>query len=157
MMRYMKSLELMVPPVAVVLIFGMAMWLVERHLSWMEFRHPWSNAFAIMLAIMGVVVALLGVKEFRKARTTVNPLSPGDTTSIVKSGIYRYSRNPMYAGFLLVLVAWGLYLGNTLALLLVIGFVLYMNKFQIEPEERALANQFSEDYREYVRSVRRWL
>jgi len=63
----------------------------------------------------------------------------------------------MYVGFLLVLVGWSAYLANVAALLLIPMFVVYMNRFQIKPEERALATKFGTEYTEYMQRVRRWL
>jgi protein-S-isoprenylcysteine O-methyltransferase Ste14 len=87
----------------------------------------------------------------------MNPMKPDPTSSLVVSGIYRYTRNPMYLGFLLILLAWAAALSNLLALVSLLAFVLYMNRFQIVPEERILASRFAQDYAEYRARVRRWL
>jgi len=102
-------------------------------------------------------VAVAGVLEFRRARTTVNPTTPQAATSMVRSGIYRHTRNPMYLGMLLVLAAWAAWLANPAALAVLPAFFLYMNRFQIEPEERILAGLFAGEFDAYRRSVRRWL
>ncbi|MDR9437787.1 MAG: isoprenylcysteine carboxylmethyltransferase family protein, partial [Thiohalophilus sp.] len=70
---------------------------------------------------------------------------------------YRYTRNPMYLGFLLMLVAWGLFLGSVFAALLLPLFIIYMNRFQILPEERHMRALFGEAYLHYMSQVRRWL
>jgi protein-S-isoprenylcysteine O-methyltransferase Ste14 len=103
------------------------------------------------------VVAVAGVLEFRRARTTVNPTTPQAATSMVRSGIYRHTRNPMYLGMLLVLAGWAVWLASLAAVAVLPVFVLYLNRLQIEPEERALASRFGADFEEYRRSVRRWL
>ena len=87
----------------------------------------------------------------------MNPMKPDPTSSLVVSGIYRYTRNPMYLGFLLILLAWAVALSNALALVSLLAFVLYMNRFQIVPEERMLASRFAQDYAEYRARVRRWI
>ena len=87
----------------------------------------------------------------------MNPMKPDPTSSLVVSGIYRYTRNPMYLGFLLILLAWAAALSNLLALVSLLAFVLYMNSFQIVPEERILSSRFAQDYAEYRARVRRWL
>jgi protein-S-isoprenylcysteine O-methyltransferase Ste14 len=76
---------------------------------------------------------------------------------MVTTGIYRFSRNPMYVGFALVLVGWACFVANLVAMLLVLAFVVYLNRFQIEPEERVLSARFGDEYRTYLRAVRRWL
>lgn len=95
--------------------------------------------------------------SFRKARTTVNPLKPETASALVSSGVYRYTRNPMYLGFAIVLIAWSIFLAWPPALLGVLGFVMYMNIFQIGPEERALASLFGREFTQYCSQVRRWL
>jgi protein-S-isoprenylcysteine O-methyltransferase Ste14 len=87
----------------------------------------------------------------------VNPTQPETSSTIVTSGIYRWSRNPMYAGFLLILAGWAVQLASIAAVLLLPAFVLYMNRYQIQPEERALTDKFGAEYLSYRRRVRRWL
>jgi len=89
--------------------------------------------------------------------TTVNPMRPDSTSSLVVSGIYKYTRNPMYLGFLLVLVGWAIFLSNLAAFALLPAFVVYMNHFQIGPEERALGSLFAQEYQAYHARVRRWI
>jgi protein-S-isoprenylcysteine O-methyltransferase Ste14 len=83
-------------------------------------------------------------------------MKPDAASSLVVSGIYRYTRNPMYAGFLLILLGWAAFLSNILALIVLPAFVLYMNRFQILPEERVLTTLFADEYTEYLARVRRW-
>jgi protein-S-isoprenylcysteine O-methyltransferase Ste14 len=97
------------------------------------------------------------VIAFRANKTTVSPLNPGAASAIVSSGVYRFSRNPMYLGFLLALAACAIYLSNALAALFLPAFVGYMNVFQIKPEERALLAKFGPVYSQYMASVRRWI
>ena len=110
-----------------------------------------------MFYAAGTVIALAGVVEFVRRKTTVNPVTPGAAAVIVTSGIYRFSRNPMYLGLLLVLMGWAVWLSNLMAFALLPFFVLYMNRFQIEPEERALSAKFGRAFIDYMGSVRRWI
>jgi protein-S-isoprenylcysteine O-methyltransferase Ste14 len=151
-----NALELKVPPLALVFLFGALMWLVSDY-SLFTIALPWRSTFALIFCTVGSVIILAGVLTFRRMKTTVNPLTPDATTTMVTSGIYRVTRNPMYLGFLLVLVGWAIYLSNLLAFAFLPLFVWYMNRFQILPEERALASKFSEAFTRYKRSVRRWL
>lgn len=153
----MKRLELRVPPVAVVVIAAVSMWLVASALPALTLDVAGRTAWAVGLAAIGAGIALAGVLAFGKARTTVNPTRPDTSTAIVDSGVYRWSRNPMYLGFALALAAWALFLANPVAALIVPAFVLYLNRFQIEPEERALEARFGAAYTAYRRAVRRWL
>jgi protein-S-isoprenylcysteine O-methyltransferase Ste14 len=99
----------------------------------------------------------LAMLSFWKVHTTVNPMKPSSTSSLVTSGIYHFTRNPMYLGLLFILIGWALYLANVLAFLFLPAFILYMNRFQIEPEERALTALFGQEFFEYASRVRRWL
>lgn len=119
----------------------------------------WSARPAISLTLLsvGMLVALAGVASFRRHKTTVNPLTPEQSSALVTTGIYRFSRNPMYLGFLLVLAAWGVFLANGLSLLGLPACVAYMNHFQIQPEERALGQRFGPAYASYSSRVGRWL
>jgi protein-S-isoprenylcysteine O-methyltransferase Ste14 len=133
------------------------MWQVSRVFPAIKVGIPWAGAIAAGCAVAGVLVAVAGVVAFRKARTTVNPTTPQASSTIVSSGVYRWSRNPMYLGMAMALVGWAMYLSNVVAFLLVPAFMLYMNRFQIQPEERALEAKFGDPYRDYLRRVRRWI
>jgi protein-S-isoprenylcysteine O-methyltransferase Ste14 len=143
--------------VALALLFAALMWLLSTSLPSLGWTSPWRTTAAAVLFSAGFAIALAGVLEFRRAKTTVNPLTPEAAAVIVTSGIYRLSRNPMYLGLLLVLIGWAVWLSHILPLALLPFFVLYMNRFQIEPEERALTAKFGGQFGEYARSVRRWL
>lgn len=116
-------------------------------------RHGLTAAFVVL----GIGFDLAGLLAFRKARTTVNPLRPGKASAMVTGGVYRLTRNPMYVGMLLLLLAWAVHLSALWAFAGLPLFVLYIGRFQIEPEERALEGLFGEDYRHYAQRVRRWL
>jgi len=113
--------------------------------------------FSVTVAVVGVVLIGVGIASFRRAGTTVNPMKPDSASSLVVSGIYRLTRNPMYLGFLLVLIGWAIFLSNALAFLFLPAFILYMNRFQIEPEEKALTSLFGQQFVAYTSRVRRWL
>jgi protein-S-isoprenylcysteine O-methyltransferase Ste14 len=152
-----SRLELKVPPLLVVLILGVAMLGAARAAPMLSFRLPGHVVVALALLGAGVALALAGVLAFRRQGTTVNPLTPSATSSFVSGGVYRVSRNPMYLGFLLLLAGWAAYLANAGAALLLPGFVFYMTRYQIKPEERALLEKFGGDYGQYASRVRRWL
>jgi protein-S-isoprenylcysteine O-methyltransferase Ste14 len=153
----MIKLQLKIPPVIVMLLFSIAMWLAAQALPQLTRIHAARLylAGAILIGALGVVFA--GVAAFRRARTTVDPTRPEAATSIVRTGVYRISRNPMYVGFLLMLVALAVWLSNAVAMAGPILFLMYMNTFQIRPEEQALRAKFGTAYDDYVNSVRRWL
>jgi protein-S-isoprenylcysteine O-methyltransferase Ste14 len=152
----LSGLELKIPPVALVLIVAALMQFVSSAAPYMNFMFPsrWISSGSLAL---GAAICISGVVSFRRARTTVNPTTPGSASSLVVSGIYKFTRNPMYLGFLLALLGWALFLSNAIALAFVPAFVVYMNRFQIRPEERALASLFTHEYSAYLARVRRWV
>lgn len=153
----MTALELKVPPVVLVAIVAVGMWALSRISPDFSIAIPAAGWVASGIALVGMAIAVLGVLAFRTAGTTVDPRVPDQSESLVVSGVYRYSRNPMYLGFLMVLGAWGLWLGNVPALLFLPAFVLYMNRFQIVPEERFMREKFGDAFTRYCTGVRRWL
>ena len=153
----MRRMELRVPPLLVWVVFAGAMLGVARLLPTLSFSVPGASVYALALAVFGVAVALAGVVAFRRARTTVNPLTPSATAIVVSGGIYRFTRNPMYLGFLVALAGWAAQLSNAAAALVVPAFVVYLTQFQIKPEERALAAKFGPQFTQYMSRVRRWL
>lgn len=153
----MQWLELKIPPLLVWFIIAGAMLGVARFAPGLSFTLAGSSAIALGLVALGGALAVAGVIAFRARRTTVNPLTPGASTSVVSSGVYRVSRNPMYLGFLLALAGWAVYLSNAGAVLLLPAFVAYMTRYQIKPEERALLAKFGAEFAQYMSRVRRWL
>ena len=153
----MRALELKIPPVAVLLISAFVMWLLAKATPALDFVLPYAAGIATLIAVPGLVVAVEGVRVFRRHATTVNPIKPGEASSMVTEGVYRYTRNPMYLGLACCTFAWGLYLQNFAAFLFVFVFVAYMTHFQIKPEERALQELFGAEYTEFSSRVRRWI
>ena len=150
-------LELKIPPPVVAGVVAAAMWGLARALPGLQFHYGMRVPLAILLSVGGVVLAGSGIVAFRRARTTINPHKPGEANALVCSGPYRFTRNPMYMGMLLVLLAWAAFLASPAALLGPVAFVLYINRFQIDPEERALQWLFGGRYTAYKAKVRRWL
>jgi protein-S-isoprenylcysteine O-methyltransferase Ste14 len=100
---------------------------------------------------------LAGVARFRKAKTTIDPLNPEKAKQLVVAGVFSLSRNPMYLGMALIAIAWAIYLANPWSFIGVLGFVLFINRFQITPEERAMDKLFGDQYAKYKDTVRRWV
>ena len=154
----MSYLELKLPPPVAALLAGLLM----AGLSWGGFcplplSSAWRYFGAAALCGLGFGLLLISGRLFFKAGTTVLPHKPGNASKLVVSGIYRHSRNPMYLAMLLMLSGWGVCLGDWSALAALPLFMLYMTRFQIIPEERALAALFGGEYLEYKSRVRRWI
>ncbi len=150
------GLALKIPPLVLVLACAVLMWLLP---AWANAPHlgAWHPVLSALVALLGAGTCLAGVLAFRQARTTVDPMHPSAASALVVKGIYHRTRNPMYLGFLLVLLAWALFLAKLSAWLVLPLFVLYLNRFQIAPEERALRERFGPAFDAYIAQVRRWL
>jgi protein-S-isoprenylcysteine O-methyltransferase Ste14 len=151
-----RLIELKIPPLVLTLLVAGAMWLATGYGPALGLPMPWRLAIALVFCLAGSGIAGAGVLVFRKARTTVDPTRPHRAEMMVVSGPYRLTRNPMYLGFALVLAGWAIFLNDVLSFLLLPAFVLYLNRFQIQPEERALSARFGIEYARYMKSVRRW-
>jgi protein-S-isoprenylcysteine O-methyltransferase Ste14 len=151
------ALETKVPPPVVTLLVAGLMWLAAR---WLPFPAPAGPARLFAGALIfgaGLGLELACGMTLVLARTTVNPLRPRSSRELVIGGVYRLTRNPIYLADLTMLVAWSVYLWNPAALVLTSAFVLYIDRFQIRAEERALTELFGDGYREYSARTRRWL
>jgi len=153
----MTFLENRIPPPIALLVGLLLMRLIALFDSsqWFVFEHR--NWFALVFCTLGFGTAVSGVLSFKKADTTINPLEPERASQLVKTGVFRISRNPMYLGMVLVGVAWAFYLGSVFSLLMVVAFMLFITHFQIKPEERALAALYPEEFQQYCQTTRRWL
>jgi protein-S-isoprenylcysteine O-methyltransferase Ste14 len=153
----MSGLENRIPPPIVAAAFAVAMWVGARWLPGATVRFAAQAWVAAALLGAGLGVMVTAIAQFVRARTTVDPLHPEAASTLVTGGIFRLTRNPMYLGMALILAAWASWLGNALAGLLVAGFVAWISRFQIAPEERALRAHFGEEFEAYAQRVRRWI
>lgn len=146
-----------VPPLVLAAAAALLMAGAARMVPELQGKLPGRVPLGLLVMLVGSVIALLGLREFRRARTTPDPLRPAAATALVETGVYAWSRNPMYLGIATALVGWALFLAHPLALVVVPGFVLLLNRCQIEREERALSALFGPAFDEYCRRVGRWL
>ena len=153
----MKFLELKIPPPIAGGIIGALMWAIAPAGPSLGLSVAWVNGLALVLVLTGMGIDLFCAIGFLRARTTVNPLNPKNSLALVTVGAYRLSRNPMYVGQTLVVLGWAVFLNSAWGLLGPVAFVLYLNRFQIGPEERILKEKFGEEFDAYARRVRRWL
>lgn len=153
----MRALELKIPPLVIVLAVGALMWSVAKYLPIAPVALPGSTIVAAAFALAGLALGVSAVLSFRRMQTTVHPSVPEKASAVVDTGVYRFSRNPMYLGLALLLTGWAVFLGDAGNVILIAVFVVYMNRFQIRPEERALSAKFGSAYTDYKSGVRRWL
>ena len=153
----MNLLEHTVPPPLAALACAGLGWLASAYGPAWPLPESLRLALAGLCLLAGLLLDGWSLWNFRRQRTTVNPLAPGRASAVVQSGPYRFTRNPMYLGMGLVLVGWAVWLGNAAALLGLPLFVVLLDTLQIKPEERVLRQRFGEAYARYAARVRRWV
>jgi protein-S-isoprenylcysteine O-methyltransferase Ste14 len=141
----------------VLLLCAVLIWALRRFFPEEGLFIPGRRPIYWTLLGLGLLIPLLGIFEFRRVGTTVNPMHPSSASALVTRGIYRWTRNPMYVGDVLLLLAVAVFFSNPLGLAGVVLFVLWMDLLQIPAEERALRERFGEAYEAYCARVRRWL
>lgn len=152
----MTALELKLPPPLVGALAFLASWLLAQWLP-APALPSWWQYVAGPLALIGGGICTAAFYGFWRARTTINPLAPARASRLVTTGVYRFSRNPMYLGLAVVLVAWAMHTLALAAFAAPLAFVLFIDRFQVVPEERALTARFGDEYARYRLAVRRWL
>jgi len=152
-----NSLELkIVPPLLMLIsaggIYGVAQ-LLPVTTGLLNYRQELTGFFILL----GLLVDFSAIAFFFRAKTTVNPYQPEKASSLVTSGVYQITRNPMYIGLVCLLLAWTIWLGSLFGLLVIVLFQQYMTRFQIMPEERMLKQLFGKEYEDYCQQVKRWI
>lgn len=153
----MQHLELKIPPLALCAVFAVAIAAFAHLAPGANLTVRGHQVISIAAVLIGIAVASAGVVEFRRAKTTVNPLAPGNASSVVASGVYRISRNPMYLGMAVALFGVAAWSSTLIGYALIPIFCIYMTQFQIKPEERALLASFGDGFASYMAKVRRWV
>ncbi|MFQ3251245.1 MAG: protein-S-isoprenylcysteine O-methyltransferase Ste14 [Glaciecola sp.] len=153
----MKGLELRIPPAAVAILLVMAMWGINQVTPSIAISWPIRIAVVVLMLVVSISILLLSIREFSKAKTTLTPLEPERASALLQSGVFAFTRNPIYLAQLICLIAFAVILANAFALLGAVLFYFYLTEFQIKPEERALKECFGEEYLAYLNRVRRWL
>lgn len=153
----MKFLENKIPPPLVAVIFALFMWVIATWDQGLVYPSPLTLLVIISFIAVGVTFTLSGAFAFKKANTTVNPLKPESSTSLVTVGVYQLSRNPMYVGFVCLLFAWAVFLGSPFTVLMIFAYIVYIQVFQITPEEKAMEKLFGDEFVNYKSRVRAWL
>ncbi len=152
-----NPLELKIPPVIVVTFAALLM--LATLLIIPSFPVPTIRHILLIIvpSIPAAIFGIAAITKFGRAKTTVNPTKPDTASTLVTTGIYAISRNPMYTALAFLLLAIATAIANTISLLILPAFILYLTRFQIIPEERALTKIFGPEYTAYQQKTRRWL
>lgn len=148
-------METKIPPPVVTLIFGFAIYLSRKIFPEIEIQY--ASFFGMFLLLLGFFILISAVKLFRNDKTTVNPLSPEQATKLVTNGIFKLSRNPMYLGMAVILASVAVFFNIIGGIIFMALFCLYITKFQIIPEEKAMKELFAQDFEQYMKATRRWI
>jgi len=151
----MSFLELKVPPLVIGFACALGMWFCPAVFvlqlpdiaRWAGFGVLFFSGFALLFT---------GARSFLKVQTSLSPTTPTMVSTLVVTGIYRYTRNPMYLGGLVMLSGLALFLAKLSACFFLLFFVIYLTRFQIMPEEKVLRARFGAEFDDYTRRVRRW-
>ena len=144
-----------IPPPILALVMIVLIYLSSFFIESTTFNYQ--GSLCLLVLILGLACAIPSFKLFARYKTTISPLKPSDATALVTEGMYRYSRNPMYLGLLLLTIASTIWFGTWFGIIINILFIFLINFLQIIPEEEALLEIFGEEYEEYKKKVRRWI
>ena len=153
----MKALENKIPPPLVALVTAGLMGAVARMYPANAIASPLREILTVLTSVFAVSVAGSAILTFLRARTTIDPVQIGNASRVVSTGVFRYTRNPMYLGLTATLTSWAIWLSNPALFLGPIVFSLFIHYFQILPEERAMSAKFGSEYDAYRARVRRWI
>ena len=144
-----------IPPPLVVLILVISTFFSSKKIDLIQI--PFQSLISIFILSMGILILLNPVLKFKKSKTTINPIKFKKVNKLVTSGIYKYSRNPMYLGLLMIVISSSIFYLNIYSILTPLFFYLWINRFQIKREEVFLTEKFGEDYLSYKKKTRRWI
>lgn len=153
----LELLTLKIPPLVQLLVVALVMWLAARFLDTGETYSTWQGLLFILLLAAGVTIICVAMITLYKMGTTIDPRDPSQTSTLVSVGIFSYSRNPIYLGLLLILIAWNIHLYSFYACVGLPLFIWLITKLQIIPEEQQMGAKFGVDYFHYCERVRRWI
>lgn len=145
------------PPLALVILIGIAMKAIASLTPWLSFPNMTTSVIAGFFFVFGSIPVINAICLLIHTKTTVNPTTPQNTSTLVTRGIYRYSRNPMYLSFLLLLMGWSFWLANIITLWGVVLVYWHLDRYQIPFEERELNKRFKECFQHYCQQTKRWL
>ena len=144
-----------IPPPIIAILFAVLIFYFSDSFAYVDL--PFKIYFSLFFVLLGFFITFSSARNFKKKETTVNPIKPEEASQLVTDGFFKITRNPMYLGMLLFLLGLSIYNGIIVGLLFLPLFVGYITFFQIIPEERAMIKIFGEDYKAYMKKVRRWI
>ena len=144
-----------IPPPIVAILFAVMIFYFSDSFAYVDL--PFKIYISLFFVLLGFFITFSSASNFKKKETTVNPIKPEEASQLVTDGFFKITRNPMYLGMLLFLLGLSIYNGLIVGLVFLPLFVGYITFFQIIPEESAMIEIFGEDYKAYMKKVRRWI
>ena len=144
-----------IPPPILVLILVMSIYFSQNQLEIIYV--PYKHSISILLLLAGTLILINPVFKFIKSKTTVNPVKFAKVNKLVTSGIFKYSRNPMYLGMILIIISTTIFYLNYYSVITPFIFYFWINRFQIKREEIFLKEKFGKEYLLYKSKTRRWI
>ena len=144
-----------IPPPIVTLTFGLTIYFSEPLFP--NLGNAIFNILSLIILILGIITLASAVSSFKEHKTTINPIAIDKASSLVVTGAFKYSRNPMYLGMVFFLLALTAAFNLIGGILLTFLFACFITKFQIIPEEAVMKEIFGEEFNDYKQKTRRWL
>ena len=144
-----------IPPPIVAILFAVLIFYFSDSFAYVDL--PFKIYISLFFVLLGFFITFSSARNFKKKETTVNPIKPEEASQLVTDGFFKITRNPMYLGMLLFLLGLSIYNGLIVGLLFLPLFVGYITYFQIIPEESAMLELFGEEFKVYMKKVRRWI
>ncbi len=144
-----------IPPPILVLILVVSSFLSSKKIDVIHIPHQ--TLVSILILLIGILILIIPVTKFIKYKTTIDPIEFKKVNKLVTSGIYKYSRNPMYLGLLLIVISSSILYLNIYSVSTPIFFYYWINRFQIQREEIFLTEKFGKEYLSYKTKTRRWI
>ena len=144
-----------IPPPLIVLVLIVSIYFSSKKIDLINI--PLQLEISIFVLSAGILIFVNPVLQFIKSKTTVNPIQFEEVNKLVTSGIFKYSRNPMYLGMLMIVLSTSIFYLNIYSILTPLLFMLWINKFQIKREEEFLIEKFGDEYLSYKKKTRRWI
>ena len=144
-----------IPPPILVLILITSNYFSQNRLEIIYL--PYKHSTSVLILLVGSLILINPVFKFIKSKTTVNPVKFKKVNKLVTSGIYKYSRNPMYLGMILIIISTSIFYLNYFSVVTPFIFYFWINEFQIKREEIFLEEKFGKEYLSYKSRTRRWI
>ena len=144
-----------IPPPLLVLILVVFNYFSSKKIDLIHL--PNQDFISIIILLIGMLILINPIFKFIKSKTTIDPIKFKKVNKLITSGIYKYSRNPMYLGLLMIVISTSIFYLNIFSITTPILFVCWINRFQIKREEIFLTEKFGKEYLVYMTKTRRWV